>query len=59
VTSALEIAPADARRGEGLRIALFSANYNCVRDGCNQALNRLVGHLLDQGGAVRIYSPTV
>ena len=41
-----------------LRIALFSGNYNYVRDGANQALNRLVGYLLSQGHAVRIYSPT-
>ena len=42
-----------------LRIALFSGNYNYVRDGANQALNRLVGYLLRQGAKVRIYSPTV
>ena len=42
-----------------LRIALFSGNYNYVRDGANQALNRLVGYLLRQGAHVRIYSPTV
>ncbi|CAN5348308.1 glycosyltransferase family 1 protein [soil metagenome] len=42
----------------GLRIALFSGNYNYVRDGANQALNRLVGYLLRQGASVRIYSPT-
>lgn len=42
-----------------LRIALFSGNYNYVRDGANQALNRLVAYLLKQGAAVRIYSPTV
>ena len=41
-----------------LRIALFSGNYNYVRDGANQALNRLVGFLLRQGAQVRIYSPT-
>lgn len=41
-----------------LRIALFSGNYNYVRDGANQALNRLVGYLLKKGAAVRIYSPT-
>ena len=40
-----------------LRIALFTGNYNYVRDGANQALNRLVGYLLEQGAAVRIYSP--
>ena len=42
-----------------LRIALFSGNYNYVRDGANQSLNRLVGYLLRQGAAVRIYSPMV
>jgi glycosyltransferase involved in cell wall biosynthesis len=42
-----------------LRIALFSGNYTYVRDGANQALNRLVGYLLRQGVNVRIYSPTV
>jgi phosphatidylinositol alpha 1,6-mannosyltransferase len=42
-----------------LRIALFSGNYNYVRDGANQALNRLVGYLLRQGASVRTYSPTV
>ena len=40
-----------------LRIALFSGNYNYVRDGANQALNRLVGYLLRQGAQVRVYSP--
>jgi glycosyltransferase involved in cell wall biosynthesis len=42
-----------------LRVALFSGNYNYVRDGANQALNRLVGRLLARGAAVRIYSPRV
>lgn len=41
-----------------LRIALFSGNYNYIRDGANQALNRLVGYLLKSGAAVRVYSPT-
>ena len=41
------------------RIALFSGNYNYVRDGATQALNRLVGFLLRQGVHVRIYAPTV
>lgn len=42
-----------------LRIALITGNYNYVRDGANQALNRLVEYLLRQGAEVRIYSPTV
>ncbi|WP_126176350.1 glycosyltransferase family 4 protein [Tsuneonella rigui] len=43
----------------GLRIALFSGNYNMVRDGANQALNRLVGYVLSKGAQVRVYSPTI
>jgi glycosyltransferase involved in cell wall biosynthesis len=42
-----------------LRVALFSGNYNYVRDGANQALNRLVAYLLRQGVQVRVYAPTV
>lgn len=42
-----------------LRIALVSGNYNYTRDGANQALNRLMGYVLRQGAAVRVYSPTV
>jgi phosphatidylinositol alpha 1,6-mannosyltransferase len=41
-----------------LRVAIFSGNYNYVRDGANQALNRLADYLLRQGAAVRVYSPT-
>ena len=41
-----------------LRVALFSGNYNYTRDGANQALNLLVGHLLHQGAQVRVYAPT-
>ena len=37
-----------------LRIALFSGNYNYVRDGANQALNRLARYLLRQGAALRV-----
>jgi phosphatidylinositol alpha 1,6-mannosyltransferase len=41
-----------------LRVAIFSGNYNYVRDGANQALNRLAGYLMRQGAEVRAYSPT-
>jgi glycosyltransferase involved in cell wall biosynthesis len=56
-------APDDPHRdglasASGLRIALFTGNYNYVREGANNALNRLVGHLLDRGAEVRVYSPT-
>lgn len=41
-----------------LRVALFTGNYNYVRDGANQALNRLADHLIRHGAEVRVYSPT-
>jgi glycosyltransferase involved in cell wall biosynthesis len=41
-----------------MRIALFSGNYNYLREGANQALNRLVDHLEKRAGCtVRVYSP--
>jgi phosphatidylinositol alpha 1,6-mannosyltransferase len=40
-----------------IRVALVSGNYNGVRDGANNALNRLVDYLLRQGVQVRVYSP--
>lgn len=47
-----------AARPRPIRVALFSGNYDCVRDGANRALNRLVAHLLDRERAeVRIFSP--
>lgn len=46
-------------KAAGLRIALFSGNYNITRDGANKALNRLVRYLIDNGADVRVYSPTV
>lgn len=40
-----------------MKIALFSGNYNYLREGANQALNRLVGYVESQGHQVRVYSP--
>lgn len=40
-----------------MRIALFCGNYNYLREGANQALNRLVGYCERQGDTVRVYSP--
>ena len=37
-----------------LRVALFSGNYNYMREGANQALNYLVGYLEQAGHRVRI-----
>jgi glycosyltransferase involved in cell wall biosynthesis len=42
-----------------LRIAMFTGNYNVVRDGANQALHRLVDFLQHNGAKVRVYSPVV
>lgn len=40
-----------------MRIALFSGNYNYLREGANQALNRMVRHVENRGHEVRVYSP--
>ncbi len=49
---------AEEKPAQGLRLALFSGNYNYTRDGSNQALNRLATFLIDEGAEVRVYSPT-
>lgn len=41
-----------------MRVALFSGNYNYLREGANQALNRLVRYLEEKADCtVRVYSP--
>jgi glycosyltransferase involved in cell wall biosynthesis len=40
-----------------MRVALFSGNYNYLREGANQALNRLVAYAERNGFKYRIYSP--
>jgi len=40
-----------------MRVALFSGNYNYLREGANQALNRLVGYAERHGFKYRVYSP--
>lgn len=57
----LDRGPAPVRPpvGERLRVALFSGNYNYVRDGANLALNKLVGYLLRQDAEVLVFSPTI
>jgi len=44
---------------ERLRLALFSGNYNNVRDGANRALNRLTQYLLSRNVDVKVFSPTI
>lgn len=48
----------ELRSAAGIRLALFSGNYNYTRDGANKALNTLVAHLLEHGAEVRVFSPT-
>jgi phosphatidylinositol alpha 1,6-mannosyltransferase len=50
--------PQTPMQASDLRVAIFSGNYNYVRDGANQALNRLADYLLRKGAAVRVYAPT-
>jgi glycosyltransferase involved in cell wall biosynthesis len=56
---ATPIPAARAPTGRRPRVAVFSGNYNCLPDGANQALNRLVAYLLRDGFEVRVYSPVV
>ncbi|NBW69849.1 MAG: glycosyltransferase family 1 protein [Bacteroidetes bacterium] len=41
-----------------LRVALFSGNYNHIRDGVALTLNRLVHHLEQESIAVKIFAPS-
>lgn len=41
-----------------MKIALFTGNYNHIRDGVSLTLNRLVEFLLRNGHQVRIYAPS-
>ncbi|WP_198597337.1 glycosyltransferase family 4 protein [Gracilimonas amylolytica] len=42
-----------------LRIALFTGNYNHIKDGVSLTLNRLVKFLEDQGIPVLVFGPTI
>ena len=42
-----------------MRIALFTGAYNHIADGVSLTLNRLVGHLENQGATVQVFAPTV
>ena len=42
----------------GLRVALFTGNYNYIKDGVALTLNRLVAHLEKRGIPVLIFAPT-
>src|SRR5699024_9856535 len=42
-----------------LRVAIFTGNYNHIRDVVSLTLNRLVAYLQEQGVAVIIFGPTI
>lgn len=42
-----------------LRVALFTGNYNHIRDGVSLTLNRLVEYLEDQGIPVLVFGPSI
>ena len=42
-----------------LKVALFTGNYNHIRDGVSLTLNRWVSYLLDEGADVLVFGPTV
>ena len=42
-----------------LRVALFTGNYNHIRDGVSLTLNRLVKHLEDRGIPVLVFGPSI
>lgn len=42
-----------------IRVALFTGNYNHIRDGVSLTLNRLVGFLMEQGIEVLVFGPTI
>jgi len=42
-----------------MKVALFTGNYNHIKDGVSLTLNRLVRYLLSKEVDVRIYGPTI
>jgi phosphatidylinositol alpha 1,6-mannosyltransferase len=42
-----------------IKVALFTGNYNHIRDGVSLTLNRLVRFLIEKGVEVRVFGPTI
>lgn len=42
-----------------IKVAIFTGNYNHIRDGVSLTLNRLVQYLLEQGVDVLVFGPTI
>lgn len=49
--------PTDEHNEPELRVALFTGNYNYIKDGVALTLNRLVAHLLKHGVPVLVFAP--
>lgn len=47
------------KRFDGMRVAIFTGNYNHIRDGVSLTLNRLVDFLQRQGVEVLVFGPTI
>lgn len=42
-----------------MKVAIFTGNYNHIRDGVSLTLNRLVGFLIENGVDVLVFGPTI
>lgn len=42
-----------------MKVAIFTGNYNHIRDGVSLTLNRLVGFLIEKGVDVLVFGPTI
>jgi phosphatidylinositol alpha 1,6-mannosyltransferase len=49
----------DLEMSKPLRVAIFTGNYNHIKDGVSLTLNRLVKYLEEQGIAVLVVGPTI
>lgn len=47
------------KRYDGMRVAIFTGNYNHIRDGVSLTLNRLVDYLQKNGVEVLVFGPTI
>lgn len=47
------------KRFDGMRVAIFTGNYNHIRDGVSLTLNRLVDFLQKRGIKVLVFGPTI
>ncbi|WP_234572794.1 glycosyltransferase family 4 protein [Rhodohalobacter sp. 614A] len=55
----IQIWPLHLKQYDGMRVAIFTGNYNHIRDGVSLTLNRLVDYLQQNGVEVLIFGPTI